>query len=88
MFLDFLKIPGSSLTEQSNNFIARADADARWIERSFMDFMSYQLQRVENHEITESTIRNYYKATKLFCEMNDLLSVNWKKITRGIPRGR
>jgi hypothetical protein len=27
------------------------------------------------------------KAAKLFCEMNDLI-LNWKKITRGLPRGR
>ena len=30
---------------------------------------------------------NYYKATKLFCEMNEL-SLGWKRIRRGIPRGR
>jgi integrase len=38
-------------------------------------------------ETSETTIANYYKATKLFCEMNDLV-LNWKKITRGLPRGR
>ncbi|MFL6461901.1 MAG: hypothetical protein ACJ71J_13345 [Nitrososphaeraceae archaeon] len=39
-------------------------------------------------EIAEATIRNYYKVTKLFCEMNGYAQlVNWKMIVRGMPRG-
>ena len=38
-------------------------------------------------EISDSTITNYYKATKLFCIINDL-ALNWKKISRGLPSGR
>jgi hypothetical protein len=49
---------------------------------------SFQLQRVSSGEIAEATIRNYYKATKLFCEMNGCAQlVNWKMIVRGMPRG-
>jgi predicted kinase len=49
--------------------------------------MIFQQERVRRGEISESTIPNYYKAAKLFCEMNDLV-FNWKKITRGMPRVR
>ncbi|MEM0117707.1 MAG: hypothetical protein QXV32_04615 [Conexivisphaerales archaeon] len=35
----------------------------------------------------ESTVPNYYKPIKLILEMNDII-LNWKKITRRIPRGR
>ena len=52
-----------------------------------MSFIEFQRQRVKRNEISESTITNYYKATKLFCGMNDII-LNWKKISRGLPSGR
>lgn len=35
-----------------------------------MNFILYQKERVNRKEISEGTIGNYYKAIKLFCEMN------------------
>ena len=52
-----------------------------------MKFIAFQIERARRNEISETTISNYYKATKLFCEMNDL-SLGWKRIRCGIPRGR
>ena len=49
--------------------------------------MTFQQERVKYGKISESTIPNYYKAIKLFCEMNDIV-FNWKKITRVMPRVR
>ena len=37
-----------------------------------------------NH-ITSGTLKNYYKAAKLFCVMNDIV-LNWVKITKGLPK--
>lgn len=54
-----------------------------------MNFIVYQKERVARKEISEGTIGNYYKAIKLFCEMNfDQPIINWKKIARGLPRAR
>ena len=50
-------------------------------------FLQYQKDRVNRKEITGSTLRNYVKVLKLFCEMNDLL-VPWKKLTRGLPKAK
>lgn len=45
------------------------------------------MARANNKEITGSTIRNYVKSMKLFCEMADI-QISWKKITRGLPRAK
>lgn len=52
----------------------------------YFKFIKHQLNvRVrQNKEITEGTIRNYYKAAKLFCVKNDIV-INWQKITKGLP---
>jgi hypothetical protein len=87
MFLDHVGLTGP-LKEQAMQCYERAIPDSRWLEKTFMEFVDFQLDRVRKHEIVESIIRNYYKATKLFCEMNDILTINWKKVRRGIPKGR
>ena len=54
-----------------------------------MQFISFQKERAGLGRISPSTIANYYKATKLFIEMNiDTPVINWKKISRGMPRAR
>jgi hypothetical protein len=54
---------------------------------SVLRFAQAQKERVENGEISPATLRNYIKAVKLFCEMNDI-AATWKKITRGLPKAR
>jgi hypothetical protein len=88
VFLDFLKLDGT-LEQQSKEFLARAKQNPQWAQHSLMQFIILQKERARKGEISYSTIANYYKATKLFVEMNsDALIINWKRITRGIPSGR
>ncbi len=49
--------------------------------------MQFLLERFDRKEITGSTIRNYLKSIKLFCENADIRTT-WKKISRGLPRAR
>jgi hypothetical protein len=68
MFLNYLKLEGA-LEKQARHFLSKARNNPQWAEESFMRFIGFQIERVKRGEISESTISNYYKATKLFCEI-------------------
>lgn len=86
MFLDFLKLEGN-LNTKALYLYNKAKSDTQWLQDNFMQFIEYQKERVANGKIAANTISNYYKATKLFCEMNNII-INWKLISKGIPSGK
>jgi hypothetical protein len=67
--------------------VDKAKEGNEWAWNSVVKFMQLYRQRCDRKEITAATIRNYVKAVKLFCEMNDIM-LPWKKVTRGLPKGR
>jgi integrase len=88
VFLDYLGLEGS-LEDQARQFVEMAKNDPKWFHESLMNFIVFQKERVKRKEISEGTIGNYYKAIKLFSEMNfDQPLINWKKIAHGLPRAR
>lgn len=50
----------------------------------YYGFYSVLYERVAKKEISGSTLRNYYKPIKLFCDVNNII-LNWKLIVRGLP---
>jgi integrase len=84
MIFDFMKLEGT-IEEQAQKFILKARQNIQEINDAIMRFFSYQLGRVSRNELSKNTVPNYYKALKLFCEMNDVV-INWKKISRVLPK--
>ncbi|MFL6430174.1 MAG: hypothetical protein ACJ71X_01785, partial [Nitrososphaeraceae archaeon] len=70
-----------------NSFVYKARNDSSWAFNNIIRFLHYQKNRVENKEIAAGTLHNYVKTLKTFCEVTDIV-IPWKKITRGLPKGR
>ena len=85
-FFDYLGLDGT-LKEKCIIFYNQAKTDLLWTQHQVMQYIEFQKERAEKGEIAESTINNYYKSVKLFCEMNDIF-LNWKKIAKGKPQHR
>jgi hypothetical protein len=76
----------STLEQQCVEFIKKTKENTRWANNQLMQFLVFQMQRVEKGEIVATTIRNYIKALKLFIDMNsEVPLVNWKKLTKTLP---
>ncbi len=85
-FFDYLGLDGT-LKEKCIVFYNQEKNELQWTQHQLMQYIEFQKEREEKGEIAESTINNYYKSVKLFCEMNDIL-LNWKKIAKGKPQHR
>ena len=88
-FFDFIKLTGD-LKAQAREFTKKSKEASQgplWSTQSINEYMRFQKLRAEKGEISESTLPNFAKPIRLFCEQNDIV-LNWKKINRRIPRGR
>jgi integrase len=85
-FFNYIDIEGKTIEEKSKAFVKRAKNEGNdWTFNSILKFMQFQLDRANKKETTGSTVGNYLKSIKLFCEMAEF-SIAWKKISRGLPR--
>lgn len=51
-------------------------------------FARFQKERVNKKEVSPSTVPNYFKAIKLFCQANRISkNIEWKNVTKAMPRG-
>ncbi len=88
-FFEFIGIEGNSFQQRCEDFVVHSKSQGgnNWVFNTVLKFVKFHLDRVNRKEITGSTIQNYLKSIKLLCEIADI-SIPWKKITRGLPRGR
>jgi hypothetical protein len=78
---------GKTVEEKAIIFVNRGKDDINWAFNNVLKFIHFQKERVDRKEITGATVRNYAKSIKLSCDMSDI-PISWKKITRGLPRGK
>ena len=88
-FFDFVGLDKERKTVQDKAriFANRGKEDVNWAFSNVLRFIHFQKERVDRKEISGATVRNYAKSIKLFCDMADI-PIPWKKITRGLPRGK
>ena len=86
LFLRTIGMEGHDTRERSKNFALKA-RDTDWATNTINQYMRMQRQRAENEKIKESTVPNYFKPIKLFCDMNRIV-LPWKNIQKRIPQGR
>jgi hypothetical protein len=86
-FLDYIGIEKGTINERCNVFAEKAKNDINWVANNILKYLQVHKDRVERKEITGSTLRNYIKSIKLFCEQMDI-TIPWNNITRGMPKGR
>jgi hypothetical protein len=71
-FFDFLKIKGD-IKDQAISFVKSYKRDKNGqLEKQLIMFARYQKERVAKKEVSPSTVPNYFKAIKLFCQANRL----------------
>jgi hypothetical protein len=58
-----------------------------WTQDSIIIFLDFNKERVRKKELAAGTLKNCYRSAKLFCEMDDL-TINWKRISKGLPRAK
>jgi integrase len=87
-FFDAINLDkGTTFDERCNMFAYKGRSNSNWAFNNIIRFLYCQKERVEKKEITAGTLHNYIKTIKMFCEVTDIV-IPWKKITRGLPKGR
>jgi hypothetical protein len=72
----------------ADRFVAKSKANPKWAQEFITEYMLKQKQRVLNKEIEASSLANIRKPLRLLLEMNDVTDINWKRISRLMPKER
>jgi integrase len=87
LFLDHCQFEGDTLKDKAENFLKYSkEYDTEQTTNIILEYMLHHIERAAKKIISKSTVRNFYKPIKLFCDMNSI-TFNSRVITRGIPSG-
>ena len=93
-FLNYLKLkPSASLEERAAFFLKEArrkgkDRGKEWTQKCLMGFITDLEEEVKSGKFQRSTIKNYYKAVRLFYKNNGYRDLDWDRIRRPFKRVR
>lgn len=78
----------ATVEEQAQAFLDKARLDQAWAVEVIISYLNENKKRILNNEITAGTAKTYSKPVKLFCDMNDLTNINWKRLIKSLPKVR
>jgi hypothetical protein len=90
-FLDIARGAAAATSENStsnNNNNNNNQHQQQWAQDNIIYFLISQRERWERGELAPGTLKNSCGAIKLFCERNDLTTLNWKRITKVLPKSK
>jgi hypothetical protein len=86
MLFDFIDLP-RPLEKQAKDFLDKASQKTQSSQDSIIILLDFHKQRVRRKDLAANrTLKNYHRAAKLFYEMINLTTLNWKTISKGLPR--
>src|SRR5918996_1803287 len=91
LFFDFIGIPGKDLEEQGQTFLDYAkQEDRNWVSQQIMLYLDNEKQKVLRKEISAGTLKTLWTPIKTFCDayVGDLPPINWKRISKSMPKFR
>ena len=71
-----------------DTFVEKSRADKAWAQNIILNHMLRQKTRAAKGEISAATLPNMRKPIRLLLEMNDVIGINWTKISRLMPKAR
>lgn len=74
------------LEAQGQAFLDKIREDPQWAQEKIIDFIDFHKQRVQRKELAAGTLTNFFRAVELFCEMNNITTINWKRLARALPK--
>lgn len=74
------------MEQQGQTFLDKAKDNPHWAQESIIDFIDFHKKRVLKKELAAGTLMNFFQPIKLFCEMNDLTTLNWKRLSKALPK--
>jgi integrase len=91
LFFDFIGIPGKDLEEQGQTSLDYAkQEDRNWLSQQIMLYLDNEKQKVLRKEISAGTLKTLWTPIKTFCDayVGDLPPINWKRISKSMPKFR